>query len=152
MLILAKNENYTTFKKIIFLSAFICISGLADAQKLYAVVKLTSPFSGLSYAKEYNKEEFRADNCKINGSWGIDLIYKRSKISHKLSLYELPFGKGFWLKNKFMDPPYSRGLGIYGFIYATHVTQTDQFALDYSLQKESKTDLRFLFNSRIRLN
>ena len=155
MLILATIENYTDskeMKKLFFLIALICTCGFANAQKLYVVPKLTAPFAGLSYATEYNKEEFRPDNIEINFSWGFDVIYKRPKISHKFSFSVIPLGMGIRLKNKFMEPPYSSGLGNLGFKGTKHVSHTDQFALDYSLQKESKRDKKFLFNSRIRLN
>ena len=50
-----------------------------SAQKLYVVTSFTSPFSGLSYAKQYQKDDIRPYNPRINLSWGVSLFYKEKR-------------------------------------------------------------------------
>ncbi|MGQ0739234.1 MAG: hypothetical protein ACT4OJ_09265 [Bacteroidota bacterium] len=137
-------------KIVIIVFLFMPVSGIS--QKLYGVINLTAPFSGTTYAKTYNREEFRPRNIRINGSWGIDFVYKAKKMNHKLSVQQVPFGEAFKLINKFMNPPYRQDSFLLGFSNATHEDAIDHFIFSYGFQKEGKKEKGFLFRSRIRFN
>ncbi len=133
-------------------SLFLClyISHCGVSQKVYMVVKLTSPFSGISYTNGHNRDEFRPSNAKINLSWGIDLIYKSKKINHKISLEEMPLGMNFKLFNKFSAPPNTDRL--LGFFNASFGREIDHLIFSYALLKEGGKEKGFLFHSKIRFN
>ena len=137
-------------KKLLFFLLYTCISVCANAQKIYGVVNLTAPFSGISYTNGHNRDEFQPSVVKINGSWGIDLFYKAKKITHKLSVEQMPFGFNFKLTNKFMVPPNNERL--LGFAYAKSGVTIDHLIFSYALQKEGKREKGFLFKSKIRFN
>lgn len=137
-------------KKYLISLLFIIKAATGNSQKMYAVVKLTAPFSGISYTESHNKAEFRPSIAKINFSWGVDLIYTGKKFQHKLSVTEVPFGKYFKLINKFMFEP--GGLGLLGFRKASMGEFTDHFIIGYSLQKEGTKTRKFILGSGIRFN
>lgn len=137
-------------KIIIVLLLYIPFKGYS--QKLFGVINLTTPFSGITYAEKFNKDEFRPRNARINFSWGFDFIYKGGGINHKLSINQMPFGEGFKLINKFMHPSYPGSDTLLGFAFAKHEDAIDHFIFSYCLQKVGKNEKGFLFHSRIRFN
>jgi hypothetical protein len=138
-------------KKIVILS-LLCIPLFGITQRLYGIINLTAPFSGISYTKEYNKDEFKPRNVRINGSWSLDIVYKAKKVSHKFSFNEMPFEESFKLVNKFMLPQYNPNGGLLGFKQAIHGDAIDHFIFSYALQKEGIKEKRFLFKSSLRFN
>lgn len=135
-------------RKILFGLLLFYVHSYGYTQKLYGVVNLTAPFSGISYTNGHNSEEFRPSIARINISWGFDLVYKTKKINHKISVEQVPFEKYFKLINKFLLPP-NTGLGFEKSKYGTTI---DHFIFSYTLQKEGKKEKEFLFNSRIKFN
>jgi hypothetical protein len=136
-------------KKPAFIFLSLSISLLGYSQKVYGIVNLTAPFSGISYTNGHNRTEFRPSIAKINGSWGIDLVFKTKKINQKISAEQLPFQKYFKIINKFKLPPND---SLLGFVSASFGTAIDHFIFSYALQKEGKKEKGFLFNSKIRFN
>jgi hypothetical protein len=137
-------------KRLLFFLQFFCICLLGYSQKLYGVVNLTAPFSGISYTNGHNREEFRPSIARINFSWGVDLIYRTKSVNHKLSVEQVPFEKYFKIINKFMLPPNNEHLlGNYQIKFSTAI---DHFIFNYALQKEGKKEKGFLFHSQIRFN
>lgn len=137
-------------KKISFLLLTLYISHCGYSQKVYMVVNLTAPFSGISYTKGHNRDEFRPSIARINISWSFDLIYKAKKISHKISAEQMPFGFYFKLINKFSAPPNPDRL--LGFFNASYGREIDHLIFSYALLKEGKKEKGFLFHSKIRFN
>lgn len=137
-------------KKFMLLSSFFVSAVETYSQKLYSVLKLTAPFSGISYTKGHNREEFKPSVARINFSWGVDIIYHGKKVNHKFSIEQVPFEKYFKLVNKFMLPPNSEQL--LGHVSINFGTTIDHFIFSYTLQKEGKMDKGFLFNSKIKFN
>jgi hypothetical protein len=133
---------------ILILLFYVTINGYS--QGLYGIINLTAPFSGISYTKGHNKEEFRPSIARINVSWGADIIYKTKKIKHKISVEQVPFEKNFKIINKFIAPPNNENL--LGFTQDIFGTSIDYFTFSYALQKEGKKEKGFLFHSRIRFN
>lgn len=137
-------------REFILLSCFFILAVETYGQKLYSVLKLTAPFSGISYTKGHNLEEFRPSVARINFSWGADIIYQHKKGVHKISIEQVPFDKYFKLINKFIQPPNTDNL--LGHVRINFGTGIDHFILSYAFQLEGKKEKGFLFNSRIRFN
>lgn len=134
--------------KYIFLFFFLFETIIGTGQKLYSIVRLKGEFSGISYTKNHVKEEFRPSVPWIIGSWGIDVIYRAKKMTHKISLEQAALGMNFQIINKFLAPP-NNGLGLDN---ATFGRGIDHLIFGYALQKEGKHEKGFLFHSRIRFN
>ena len=137
-------------EKLLFFLLSLCISLSGYSQKFYGVVNLTAPFSGISYTNGHNREEFRTSIVRMNVSWGIDLIYKTKKVTHKISVEQMSLGKDFKLINKFSRPPNTERL--LGFSQASDYEFIDHFIFSYALLKEGRKEKGFLFHSRIRFN
>ena len=135
-------------RKILFVLLLLNVHSSGYTQKLYGVVKLTAPFSGISYTNGHNREEFRPSIARINVSWGVDLFYKTTSINHKISVEQVPFEKYFKIINKFLLPP-NTGLG---FVRINFGTAIDHFIFSYALQKQGKKENGFLFHSSIKFN
>ncbi len=135
-------------KQTIFFIICISLINNSHGQKLYAVVNLNAPFSMLNYTSGHNKQEFKPSVIRINGSWGIDVFYKPKKITHKLSVQEVPFGFYFELINKFNKPP-NNSLGFNSTKYGRVI---DHFIVNYAIQKEVRKSQNFLFKSNIKFN
>lgn len=137
-------------RKLIYIMIFISIQQNGNTQKLYSVVNLTAPFSGISYTGGHNSQEFKPSVARINLSWGVDIIYRRKKVNHKFSVEQMPFEKYFKLVNKYMLPPNTEQL--LGHVRINFGTAIDHFIFSYALQKEGKKEKGFLFDSKIRFN
>lgn len=135
-------------KKAIYSFLLMALPFVGYSQKLYGILNLTAPFSGISYTNGHNRDEFGSSIPRINGSWGVDIIFKHKKTSHKFSIEQVPFEKYFKLTNKFIVPP-NQGLGFSIHKYGTAI---DHFIFSYALQKEGKREKGFLFHSSIRFN
>ena len=129
---------------------FITISTYANCQKIYSVININAPFSFLNYTNGHNRAEFQPSVVKINNSWGIDIFYKPKKLTHRLSLQEVPFGFYFKLINKFIIPPNSDNL--LGFTSTNYGRVIDHFILSYAIQKEAINTRKFIFKSKVRYN
>lgn len=119
-------------------------------QKLFLVPKITTPFSGISYTKGHNRQEFKPSVARINFSWGVDIFYQRKLSIHRISVEEVPFGYYFKIVNKFMLPPNAEQL--LGHVESKNGAFIDHFVLSYALQKEGKKPKGFLFRSKIKFN
>lgn len=137
-------------RRLIYILIFICIQQNGNTQKLYTVVNVTTPFSGISYTNGHNRKEFKPSVPRFNLSWGIDLIYRRKKVNHKISVEQVPFEKYFKLVNKYMLPPNTEQL--LGSVRIKFGTAIDHFIFSYALQKEGKLEKGFLFHSKIRFH
>ena len=131
---------------LFFFLLFESVSG--TSQKLYSVLKIKPEFAGISYADKHVKEEFRTSVPKINIYWGIDIFYRKKKVTHKFSLEESALEKNFKIINKFLAPP---NTGV-GFAYGTYGTGINHLIVGYSLHREAKNEKGFLFHTRIRFN
>ncbi len=137
-------------KKLLFLLLSFCLSLCGYSQKIYGIVNLTAPFSGISYTNGHNRDEFRPSIASINFSWGIDFIYKARKVRHKISVEQLSVGKHIKFINKFTLPPNTERL-----LGATVSSSGDfipHFIFSYAFLKEGKKEKGFLFHSKIRFN
>ena len=139
-------------KKVLFFLLFFLLFHFVHGQKLYGIINLTAPFSGISYAKEYNEEEFKPRNVRINVGWGFDIVYKVKKLSHKFSFNEMPLEGSFKLVNKFMLRQYNQDGRLLGFREFIHGDAIDHFIFSYALQKVGEKEKRFLLKSRIQFN
>lgn len=137
-------------RALIYLALFIYFQQSGNAQKISAALNLTTPFSGISYTKGHNRDEFKPSVARINFSWGVDMIYHGKKVNHKFSIEQVPFEKYFKLVNKFMLPPNPEQL--LGHVRINFGTTIDHFIFSYTLQKEGKKPKGFLLHSRIRFN
>lgn len=137
-------------RPLFLIISFILFGNNVISQKLYTVVNLTAPFSGISYTNGHNRQEFKPSVARINMSWGVDILYTRKKFNHKFSVEQVPFEKYFKLVNKFMLPPNAEQL--LGHVHEKYATAIDHFIFSYALQKEGKKDKGFLFRSKIRFN
>lgn len=136
-------------KKLIFLT-FLNIAVSVHGQKLKALIGLTTPFSGIAGSDSHDKSDFKPSVLRFNISWEAAMLYRHNKVTHVLSISQLPLGKNFKIVNRYNLPPYDAdNLGFSYYIFGTDV---QNILLSYDQLRSEQKTRPFIFKTTIKLN